>query len=259
MTIQPSKKSPLVVGIEHRTDLRPFTEEEVRFEIDMCIGCDRCMRACPVPMSLARSISPTSIAPRSPMMIAPHVARFTDECVMCGSCVPVCPVDNHRDLLMLSLKQRLGISWDGKVDMNRSSTTCRPAGMYQLLTQPLARTANVQRCSACAGQLPAALRRHLKMLTLCPERTSCTRENLAAISISSWKGASNSLPQSSEMATNLPVADLAARRIYGRAGDAHRAAAQCDRPRADRSRCAGSAGAGHAAPDGDCASRAHLL
>ena len=51
--------------------------------------------------------------------IAPHVARFTDECVMCGSCVPVCPVDNHRDLLMLSLKQRLGVSWDGKVDMNR--------------------------------------------------------------------------------------------------------------------------------------------
>jgi CRP-like cAMP-binding protein/Fe-S-cluster-containing hydrogenase component 2 len=51
--------------------------------------------------------------------IAPHVARFTDECVMCGSCVPVCPVDNHRDLLMLSLKQRLGISWDGQVDMNR--------------------------------------------------------------------------------------------------------------------------------------------
>jgi CRP-like cAMP-binding protein/Fe-S-cluster-containing hydrogenase component 2 len=45
--------------------------------------------------------------------------RFTDECVMCGSCVPVCPVDNHRDLLMLSLKQRLGISWDGQVDKNR--------------------------------------------------------------------------------------------------------------------------------------------
>ncbi|TMD76034.1 MAG: cyclic nucleotide-binding domain-containing protein, partial [Chloroflexi bacterium] len=52
-------------------------------------------------------------------VVAPHVARFTDECVMCGSCVPVCPVNNHRDLLMLSLKQRLGIPWDGKVDMSR--------------------------------------------------------------------------------------------------------------------------------------------
>jgi len=118
MQIHPSKKSSLVVGIEHRTDLRPFTEEEVRYEIDMCIGCDRCMRACPVPLSAMVSIADLNRATISDD-IAPHVARFTDECVMCGSCVPVCPVDNHRDLLMLSLKQRLGISWDGTVDMSR--------------------------------------------------------------------------------------------------------------------------------------------
>lgn len=118
MQISSSKKPSLVVGIEHRTDLRPFTEEEVRFEIDMCIGCDRCMRACPVPMSSMVNIADLNRATISDD-IAPHVARFTDECVMCGSCVPVCPVDNHRDLLMLSLKQRLGISWDGKVDMSR--------------------------------------------------------------------------------------------------------------------------------------------
>src|SRR6266568_1844560 len=121
MHIQPSNKqkaSNLVVGIEHRTNLRPLSEEEVRFEIDMCIGCDRCMRACPVPMSSMVNIADLNRATISDD-IAPHVARFTDECVMCGSCVPVCPVDNHRDLLMLSLKQRLGIPWDGKVDMSR--------------------------------------------------------------------------------------------------------------------------------------------
>ncbi len=118
MTIQPSKKSPLVVGIEHRDDLQPLTEDEVRFEIDMCIGCDRCMRACPVPLSAQVNIADLNRATITDV-IAPHVARFTDECVMCGSCVPVCPVDNHRDLLMLSLKQRLGISWDGNVDMSR--------------------------------------------------------------------------------------------------------------------------------------------
>ena len=115
MQIQSSKP---VVGIQHRTDIRPFTEEEIRFEIDMCIGCDRCMRACPVPMSSMVNIADLNRATISDD-IAPHVARFTDECVMCGSCVPVCPVDNHRDLLMLSLKQRLGIPWDGKVDMSR--------------------------------------------------------------------------------------------------------------------------------------------
>lgn len=113
-----ANKQPLVVGLEHRRDLQPFTDEEVRFEIDMCIGCDRCMRACPVPMSSLVNIADLNRATISDD-IAPHVARFTEECVMCGSCVPVCPVDNHRDLLMLSLKQRLGVSWDGTVDMSR--------------------------------------------------------------------------------------------------------------------------------------------
>ncbi|MFL5667733.1 MAG: cyclic nucleotide-binding domain-containing protein [Ktedonobacteraceae bacterium] len=113
----PSKKV-LALGLEHRPELRPLSEEEVRFEIDMCIGCDRCMRACPVPLSAMVNIADLNRATLSDE-IAPHVARFTEECVMCGSCVPVCPVDNHRDLLMLSLKQRLGISWDGTVDMNR--------------------------------------------------------------------------------------------------------------------------------------------
>src|SRR5690242_2504453 len=111
-------KQPFLVGLTHRPYVHPLTEEEVRFEIDMCIGCDRCMRACPVPLSAMVNIADLNRATTSDD-IAEHVARFTDECVMCGSCVPVCPVDNHRDLLMLSLKQRLGISWDGKVDMQR--------------------------------------------------------------------------------------------------------------------------------------------
>ncbi|HKF39163.1 MAG TPA: 4Fe-4S binding protein, partial [Ktedonobacteraceae bacterium] len=51
----------------------------------------------------------------------------THECIMCGSCVPVCPVDNHRDLLMLSLKERLGVSWNSKPDM-RCVADSLPAG-----------------------------------------------------------------------------------------------------------------------------------
>lgn len=139
MQIQPSKKpkaSDLVVGIEHRADLRPLTGEEVRFEIDMCIGCDRCMRACPVPMSSMVNIADLNRATISDD-IAPHVARFTDECVMCGSCVPVCPVDNHRDLLMLSLKQRLGVSWDGTVDMARVLNFLPPGWSLPLLLSRL--------------------------------------------------------------------------------------------------------------------------
>ncbi len=131
-----SKKQPLVVGIEHRTNLQPLTEEQVRFEIDMCIGCDRCMRACPIPMSSMVNIADLNRATISDD-IAPHVARFTDECVMCGSCVPVCPVDNHRDLLMLSLKQRLGVSWDGTVDMSRVLNYLPPGWDLPLLLSRL--------------------------------------------------------------------------------------------------------------------------
>ena len=131
----PKKEAPLV-GIQHRADLRPLTEDEVRFEIDMCIGCDRCMRACPVPMSSMVNIADLNRATISDE-ISPLVARFTDECVMCGSCVPVCPVDNHRDLLMLSLKQRLGISWDGNVDMNRLLNYLPPGWTLPLLISRL--------------------------------------------------------------------------------------------------------------------------
>ncbi len=131
-----SKKEAPLVGIEHRANLRPLNEDEVRFEIDMCIGCDRCMRACPVPMSSMVNIADLNRATISDE-ITPLVARFTDECVMCGSCVAVCPVDNHRDLLMLSLKQRLGVSWDGNVDMNRLLTYLPPGWSLPLLVSRL--------------------------------------------------------------------------------------------------------------------------
>ena len=109
-------KNP-VVGMIHRSDVQMLTEERVRFEINMCIGCDRCMSACPIPMSTLVNIADLNYATIT-QDVAAHVARFTHECIMCGSCVPVCPVDNHRDLLMLSLKQRLGISWDSTADLS---------------------------------------------------------------------------------------------------------------------------------------------
>ncbi len=108
---------PVDVGMSHRSDVQTLTEERLRFEIDMCIGCDRCMNACPVPMSTLVNIADLNHATIT-NDVATHVERFTHECIMCGSCVPVCPVDNHRDLLMLSLKRRLGVSWDSKADLS---------------------------------------------------------------------------------------------------------------------------------------------
>src|SRR5579859_4614127 len=114
------------VGRLHRKEGRPLTPEQIRFEIDMCIGCDRCMLACPLPMSATVSIADLNYATVSGPVSA-QLAQFTTECVLCGSCVPVCPVDNHRDLLMLSLKQRLGPSWHGPVDAGRVQAML-PAG-----------------------------------------------------------------------------------------------------------------------------------
>ena len=125
-----------LISVAHRANLQPLTREQVRFEIDMCIGCDRCMRACPVPLSSHVHIADLNRATVADE-IAPHIARFTEECVMCGSCVPVCPVDNHRDLLMLSLKQRLGISWDGQVDFQRLLQFLPPGWNPALLVQRL--------------------------------------------------------------------------------------------------------------------------
>jgi Fe-S-cluster-containing hydrogenase component 2/CRP-like cAMP-binding protein len=169
MQIQPSKQ-PIVVGMGHRSNVRPLTEEEIRFEIDMCIGCDRCMRACPVPLSAMVNIADLNRATISDD-IAPHVARFTDECVMCGSCVPVCPVDNHRDLLMLSLKQRLGVPWDGKVDMSRVLGYLPPGWNVPLLLSRL----REQPMFSDAQLVPDNYLLHFvatsKMLTLLPGST----------------------------------------------------------------------------------------
>ena len=121
-----AEKEPVVVGLEHRRAVQRLGEERIKFEIDICIGCNRCMDACPVPMSSQVTIADLNSATTSER-VGPHVTRFTHECIMCGSCVPVCPVDNHRDLLMLSLKERLGVSWNSQPDMKRVADAL-PAG-----------------------------------------------------------------------------------------------------------------------------------
>ena len=131
---------PVVHGLQHREDLQPLTKEQICFEIDMCIGCDRCMLACPIPISTHINIADLNMATIS-KAIPPNIAQFTEECVMCGSCVLVCPVDNHRDLLMLSLKQRLGTSWNGPVDISRVQRIMPSGWNLQLLLSYLCQQA----------------------------------------------------------------------------------------------------------------------
>ena len=129
---QEPAEEPLVTGLGHRREMERLDKERVTFEIDMCIGCDRCMDACPVPMSSHVRIADLNMATVSEK-VASTVARFTHECIMCGSCVPVCPVDNHRDLLMLSLKERLGVSWQSQPDTKRVMAALPPGWNVPLL------------------------------------------------------------------------------------------------------------------------------
>ena len=122
----PTPTPAIVPGMQHRANIKALTTKQLRFEIDMCIGCDRCMLTCPVPFSSKITIADLNAATIDETIPA-HIASFADACVMCGSCVPVCPVGNHRDLMMLSLKQRLGASWNGPVDMARVQRSI-PAG-----------------------------------------------------------------------------------------------------------------------------------
>ncbi len=133
---QATGKPPIVAGLGHRTDIQTLSDKRLQFEIDMCIGCDRCMGTCPIPMSSTVHIADLNQATVSDE-VATHIRRFTHECIMCGSCVPVCPVDNHRDLLMLSLKQRLGVPWNGDVDIHRVTNALPPGWSVPLLISRL--------------------------------------------------------------------------------------------------------------------------
>lgn len=153
-----AKKEMPVAGGGHRSDMRILSEKRVQFEIDMCIGCDRCMAACPIPLSAQVSISDLNQATISPE-VAPHVARFTDECILCGSCVPVCPVDNHRDLLMVSLKQRFGSAWEGPVDETQLQLAL-PQGVSIPVLSKLLRS---QRILRDPQQVPTSYLLHLAL------------------------------------------------------------------------------------------------
>ncbi len=156
---EPEKKKsePAVIeGLGHRVDVRPLSEQRIQFEIDMCIGCDRCMNACPVPFSAQINIAALNAATITPDINA-DVARFTQECILCGSCVPVCPVDNHRDLLMVSLKQRQGTSWESKVDETRLLSAL-PMGLTLAELQERLRT---QRILSDPVQVPQNYLHHL--------------------------------------------------------------------------------------------------
>jgi CRP-like cAMP-binding protein/Fe-S-cluster-containing hydrogenase component 2 len=80
--------------------------EQVHDELQACIGCHACMRACPLPSAETVTIAALNDVARGAPMTA-LVAEFVEECTQCHQCVPVCPVDIHRSAIVLWNKLKL--------------------------------------------------------------------------------------------------------------------------------------------------------
>ena len=85
-------------------DARSF-EKTIHNELDACIGCHECMRACPLEEANADN-NPVTIGALNSFAMGsgtefPVTLDFVDHCTQCQQCVPVCPVDIHRSRIVL--------------------------------------------------------------------------------------------------------------------------------------------------------------
>jgi pSer/pThr/pTyr-binding forkhead associated (FHA) protein/Fe-S-cluster-containing dehydrogenase component/CRP-like cAMP-binding protein len=90
------------------TDLRAMVETE----LDACIGCHACMRACPLPDAENVSIAALNQSAASGRIADPRARRFVQDCTQCQQCVPVCPVNIQRSRIVLWNKLKLDVDAD---------------------------------------------------------------------------------------------------------------------------------------------------
>lgn len=81
---------------------------EVEYELEACIGCHLCMRACPLPEAKLIQMGELNDATAGGP-IGERVLRFTLDCTQCGACVPVCPANLSRMTMMLAAKLRVEV------------------------------------------------------------------------------------------------------------------------------------------------------
>lgn len=87
-------------------DFHQELAEHVAFELEACIGCHLCMRACPLPSSNLIQIGEMNDAIAGGPM-SPQILKFTLDCTQCGACVPVCPANISRMRMVLAAKLRV--------------------------------------------------------------------------------------------------------------------------------------------------------
>ena len=81
---------------------------QVDYELEACIGCHLCMRACPLPDSKLIQMGELNDATAGGPM-GDRLLRFTLDCTQCGACVPVCPANLSRMRMMLAAKLRVEV------------------------------------------------------------------------------------------------------------------------------------------------------
>ncbi len=89
-----------------KTSIREFMEEWVSRDIDLCIGCNKCMDACPVSKE-PFTIGELNYATETGSEVPDRIREFAFNCVQCGRCVPVCPAGARRDYMVLYIKHKL--------------------------------------------------------------------------------------------------------------------------------------------------------
>jgi len=65
---------------EFEFQIIPSSARPIRYDADLCIGCNRCVNICQVDILLP-----------NPEKGKPPIVGYPGECYYCGSCVMVCP------------------------------------------------------------------------------------------------------------------------------------------------------------------------
>jgi len=79
-------------------------------ELDSCIGCHECMRACPLPDSESISIASLNAYAGGTVALNSTLQNFVEDCTQCDACVPVCPVNIQRSRIVLWNKLKTPVS-----------------------------------------------------------------------------------------------------------------------------------------------------
>lgn len=112
---------------------REELEELVVQEMPNCIGCNECMRVCPVSKDPRMTISMLNDPILTKTQPKGIVREFALNCIQCGECVPVCPPGVRRDLMVLYLRANLSSypsNYENYVMLKQPNPSSIAKGLY---------------------------------------------------------------------------------------------------------------------------------